>query len=320
VGGRSCDGSTFSAVFLLPALTALQAWIDYWAITGDDQYNNITTQAMLSNTGPENDYQPPRVYASLGNDDQAFWGIAALSAAERGFPDPPKDKPQWLALAQAVFNRQADRWDTQYCGGGLRWQVMSTNQGYNYKNAISNGLFFQMAARLARYTGNQTYTDWAEKVWDWTATSGLLTQKDEFYDGYSITDCQATGQGKIQWSYNAGTYLAGAAYMYDNYVRFLFHLRSLFPADPHASRPSKTTPPNKPAGKISLKPYCTPPMSPSSTATTASPTSCANPAANHLLPLSLPPQPATQTNAPSKPTSRGSWRIPTSWSHQPETI
>jgi hypothetical protein len=210
------------------ALTALQAWIDYWAITGDDQYNNITTQAMLSNTGPENDYQPPRVYASLGNDDQAFWGIAALSAAERGFPDPPKDKPQWLALAQAVFNRQAERWDTQYCGGGLRWQVMSTNQGYNYKNAISNGLFFQIAARLARYTGNQTYTDWAEKVWDWTTTSGLLTQNYEFYDGYSITDCQATGQGKIQWSYNAGTYLAGAAYMYDNYVRFPFHLRSLF--------------------------------------------------------------------------------------------
>ncbi|KAA8895130.1 glycoside hydrolase [Sphaerosporella brunnea] len=197
---------------------AMGAWIDYWAITGDDTYNDIVTTAMLSNVGPENDYQPPRVFASLGNDDQAFWGIAAMSAAERGFPDPPKDKPQWLALAQAVFNRQASRWDTEHCGGGLRWQVMQANNGYNYKNSISNGLFFQIGARLARYTGNTTYVEWAEKVWDWTKHSGLLTSDFKIYDGFSIQDCVVSGQGKIMWSYNAGTYLAGAAYMYDYYT------------------------------------------------------------------------------------------------------
>jgi hypothetical protein len=52
-----------------------------------------------------------------------FWGMAAMVAAELRFPDPPKDQPQWLSLAQAVFNTQAPRWDPTTCGGGLRWQI-----------------------------------------------------------------------------------------------------------------------------------------------------------------------------------------------------
>lgn len=42
-------------------------------------------------------------------------GIAAMSAAEFNFPNPPPDEPQWLALAQAVFNSQAPRWNTESC-------------------------------------------------------------------------------------------------------------------------------------------------------------------------------------------------------------
>ena len=30
--------------------------------------------------------------------------MAAMSAAENKFPDPPSDRPGWLGLAQAVFN------------------------------------------------------------------------------------------------------------------------------------------------------------------------------------------------------------------------
>lgn len=193
-----------------------QAWIEHWALTGDTTYNEIVTEAMLRQVGPEKDYEPPEQNLSLGNDDQAFWAIAALAAAERGFPDPPSDKPQWLALSQAVFNRQAGRWDTKYCGGGLRWQVMSTNAGYDYKNTVSNGLLFQMGARLARYTGNTTYADWAEKAYRWSQDLGLLADKHVVYDGAHIPEC--TVSSKIMWSYNAGIYLAGAAYLYDFYV------------------------------------------------------------------------------------------------------
>ena len=112
--------------------------IDYWHLTGDSQYNNITTQALLFQVGPDRDYMPPNVTASLGNDDQGFWGMTAMLAAEDKFPDPPKDQPQWLALAQAVFNTQAspDRHDNT-CNGGLRWQIPLSNNGYDYKNSTA---------------------------------------------------------------------------------------------------------------------------------------------------------------------------------------
>ena len=119
--------------------------IDYWKLTGDASYNDVVTEAMLWQTGPGEDYMPPNVTVSLGNDDQGFWGMSAMLAAENGFPDPPPDKPQWLALAQAVFHTQAnpDRHDTT-CNGGLRWQIPLSNNGYDYKNSKSNrrGAFF----------------------------------------------------------------------------------------------------------------------------------------------------------------------------------
>lgn len=212
--GRGCG---YGGTFLPHALSVFsdnkQAWIEYWAATNDTQYNGIVTEALLHQVGPDNDYQPPNQTLSLGNDDQAFWAIAVLAAAERGYPDPPKDKPQWLALAQAVFNRQVGRWDDKTCGGGLRWQAVATNQGYDYKNSVSNGLLFQLGARLARYTGNQTYADWGVKAYDWSKKSGLLTDKYTVLDGLHIPECSVTS--KIMWSYNAGIYMAGAAAMYD---------------------------------------------------------------------------------------------------------
>jgi mannan endo-1,6-alpha-mannosidase len=110
--------------------------IDYWKLTGDDSYNEVITQAMLHQTGPNEDYQPLNVTASLGNDDQGFWGMSAMLAAENKFPNPPDDQPQWLALAQAVFHTQADptRHDKE-CNGGLRWQIPRTNSGFDYKNS-----------------------------------------------------------------------------------------------------------------------------------------------------------------------------------------
>jgi len=52
-----------------------------------------------------------------------------------------------------------------------------------YKNSISNGAFFQISARLARFTGNQTYVDWAEKIWDWVEEIGLMSSTYDIYDG-----------------------------------------------------------------------------------------------------------------------------------------
>ncbi|KAF7115507.1 hypothetical protein CNMCM5793_002465 [Aspergillus hiratsukae] len=191
------------------------ALIDYWYLTGDSTWNAITTQALTWQAGHTGTFMPTNQTKTEGNDDQAFWAFAAMSTAERNFPDPDReDGPGWLAMAQAVFNTQAARWDEDTCGGGLRWQIFSFNNGWNYKNTISNGCFFNLAARLARYTGNSTYAEWAERIWAWTVQVGFITDDWLFYDGAdALLNCSEFN--RIQWTYNSGVYLLGAANMYN---------------------------------------------------------------------------------------------------------
>lgn len=141
--------AAFSVLLQRTLLTILLGWeagammgtlIDYWYYTGDGTYNDITQQALLFQVGDTNDYMPRNQTRTEGNDDQGFWGLSVMSAAEYNFPNPPADKPQWLGLAQAVFNTQASRWDTEYCDGGLRWQIFTWNNGYDYKVGSARAL------------------------------------------------------------------------------------------------------------------------------------------------------------------------------------
>ena len=148
-----------------------------------------------------------------------------MRAAELQLPNP-STSPSWLDLAVNVFNDQAARWDTSTCGGGLRWQIFNFNSGYNYKNAISSGAFFQLAARLARYTGNETYADWATKSYEWTSSIGFLSQDYRVFDG-ALTDRNCSAINRLQWTYTAGTFMYGSAVM-TNFVRSsLFALHRL---------------------------------------------------------------------------------------------
>ncbi|EAW12282.1 glycoside hydrolase family 76 protein [Aspergillus clavatus NRRL 1] len=189
------------------------AMLQYWYFTGDSTYNSAVSEGLEWQAGP-GDYMPSNYSSYLGNDDQMFWGLAAMLAAETKFPDRANGY-SWLSLAQGVYNTQAGRWDPATCGGGLRWQIWPYQAGYTMKNAISNGGFFQLAARLARYTNNHTYYEWGEKAWDWSCTTPLLNNKTwNVADSTTIED-GCTSQGNNQWSYNYGTYLMGAAYMWN---------------------------------------------------------------------------------------------------------
>jgi mannan endo-1,6-alpha-mannosidase len=138
-----------------------------------------------------------------------------MSALENQYPNPPPDQPSWLQLAQNLFDNQASRWDTTSCGGGLKWQIYSANSyGYDYKNSISNGGFFQLAARLARYTGDQKYVEWAVITWNWCQSVGLISPSYDVYDGSNdLINC---GQlDHTQWSYNVAVFIEGAATLYN---------------------------------------------------------------------------------------------------------
>jgi mannan endo-1,6-alpha-mannosidase len=190
--------------------------VDYWFFMENDTYVNLTTDALLAQVGDNNDYVPLNQSTTEGNDDQAFWGLAVMQAAERNFPNPPEDQPQWLYLAQSVFNTMAARWDEDTCGGGLRWQIFKWNSGYDYKNSVSNGCLFNIAARLARYTGNDSYVDWADKIHDWLYDVGLIAESEYYfvYDGVQV-DNNCSTITKLQWTYNQGLLMSGSAFLYN---------------------------------------------------------------------------------------------------------
>lgn len=196
------------------------AWgsmLDYWFYTGNTTYHDILMSSLLYQVGTDWDYMPSNQTTTEGNDDQGFWGITVMAAAEKNFTNPASNEPQWLYLAQAVFNTMAARWDDEHCGGGLRWQIFTWNNGYNYKNTVSNGCLFNLAARLARYTQNSTYVEWAEKVWDWTEAREYIDTNGTnwpVYDGASIGD-NCTDVSNLEWTYNSGLYMSGAAFMYN---------------------------------------------------------------------------------------------------------
>ncbi|KAI1464386.1 glycoside hydrolase family 76 protein [Daldinia caldariorum] len=190
--------------------------LDYRHNTGDTQYDDMITTAMLHQAGDDRDYLPSNWSASMGNDDQAFWALSAMLATEIGYTDPPEDQPQWAALAQAVFHEQTSedrRVPSGRCKWGLRWQVYSTNNGYDYINTIANACYFNIGSRLARYFHNETYAELATKTWDLIDRLGYISDKWDVYDGAHLPDC--TDLNKAQFSYNAAMLLQGAAFMYN---------------------------------------------------------------------------------------------------------
>lgn len=130
-GNRSGDvpGNLPNPYFWWECGAMFGSMVDYWYYTNDTSYVNVTTQALLAQVGDDDNYMPTNQTSSLGNDDQSFWAMTAMAAAEYNYPNPPPDQPQWLALVQAVFNSQLARWDNATCGGGLRWQIFPFNAG-----------------------------------------------------------------------------------------------------------------------------------------------------------------------------------------------
>lgn len=188
----------------------------YWHYTGDESYVNVTQEALIAQLGPANDFNVPAEAFDTGNDDQAFWVFVAMSAAEYSFPPPPAPYPSWITIVQNAWEAYVSRWDSSGCHGGLKWQFYPQNAGYFYKNSISNGAFFQISARLARFTGNQTYVHWATTIWNWSSEIGLIDDIYNVFDGTDETiNCSSIDHH--QWSYNVGVFLYGAA-MLQNYT------------------------------------------------------------------------------------------------------
>ncbi|CAK7220213.1 hypothetical protein SBRCBS47491_004112 [Sporothrix bragantina] len=216
-GAMSYYNGTASAYSPLPspyywweAGALMNAMLDYSRLTNDTTYDGIVAAAIANNTGPANDFLVPAQNLDEGNDDQAFWGFTALTAAEHNLPQA-KGAPSWLDMSINTWTNMVARWNTTMCGGGFTWQIYPNNfNGMNYKNSASNGGVFLISARLALLTGNSTYVDWAHKIWDWCDAVGLIDSHYNVFDGTdSAANCTEVNQ--LSFSYQNGIFLYGAA-------------------------------------------------------------------------------------------------------------
>ncbi|KAH7392311.1 glycoside hydrolase [Phaeosphaeria sp. MPI-PUGE-AT-0046c] len=195
--------------------TVWNAIAEYSYLTGDHQYDETISEALQWQLGEYDAYMPANQTKTLGNDDQSCWGLAAMTAAEVGLAKPKN--AEWADYAVNVWNTQNSRLESEEgtngtCGGGLRWQIFTFNNGYNYKNSFTNGNFFLLSARLAKFTGNTTYLQTADKVFKWSQDVGLVSKDFHVYDGTSTTE-NCTNIAPIQWTSNVGVYAEGAALM-----------------------------------------------------------------------------------------------------------
>lgn len=196
--------------------SAFGGLLDYYFYCQKDNstLRDVLFEGIYHQAGEDFDYIPVNQTKSEGNDDHCIWGMTTMLAAEKKFKDPPHS---WLEMTQAIYNKLNLKWDTTTCQGGLRWQKIPLHSGYNYKNSISNGCLFHLAARLARFTDIPLYVDNAKKIWEWMETINLLVEKQSniiIHDGVTVSS-QCNEITKIRWSYNYGVFLSGCAYLYD---------------------------------------------------------------------------------------------------------
>jgi mannan endo-1,6-alpha-mannosidase len=172
-------------------------------------------QGMLSQIGSDGDFMPANQTSYETNSEQASWALAAMNAAEAGFLTDDGSNSSWIMLAEKVFSEQVARWDTKACDGGLKDGILPFQTNYRTKGSFSNGLFMQLAARLATYTGNSSYNEWPEKVWKWSESTRLV---DSNYSIYNMLDTESGCDinDLTMWTAEFGAYLSTAAIQYNS--------------------------------------------------------------------------------------------------------
>ncbi|KAF2435582.1 glycoside hydrolase [Tothia fuscella] len=189
--------------------------IDYWALTGDSSFNPQVQKAILSQAKGSLTFVPSARQSKASFSDQAIWALAALSAYEQKFPAGASES--YLLMATSVFDQQAERWDNTTCDGGFNSTITQTMFPQGQKDALSVGSFFQLAARLAFNTQNNTYVQWADRAYNWAVKVGIVNERSyDVYEGTeAVSNCSPETLSHTQWSVNAATFLYGSALLYN---------------------------------------------------------------------------------------------------------
>jgi predicted alpha-1,6-mannanase (GH76 family) len=180
---RRYRASTYVATRSWQSANALGATIDYMQASGSQGFLADLRETYRSHHGRGN-------FLNGYYDDEGWWALTWINAYDL------TGNPDYLGQARDIFADMTGGWDGT-CGGGIWW-----SKARQYKNAIANELFLQVAAELHERTpGDTAYADWAEREWAWFAGTGMLTSSHLVIDG--LAGCKPD-MGSPTWTYNQG--------------------------------------------------------------------------------------------------------------------
>ncbi|MBD1822726.1 glycoside hydrolase family 76 protein [Cyanobacteria bacterium FACHB-DQ100] len=178
------------------AANALETTIDYSRTTNQSTYRHIISNTY--NKQKSTGFTEADVY-----DDQGWWALTWIKAYDL------TGEKRYLNTAKAIFRDMTKGWDSK-CGGGMWWR-----KDRQYKNAITNELFFTIAIRLHQRTvndyGKGSYLDWSKRGWNWIKRSGMINRQNLINDGL---DDRCRNNGQTTWTYNQGVVIGGLVGLY----------------------------------------------------------------------------------------------------------
>lgn len=156
-----------------------------------------------------NQFPPAPGYASysmeLGGgsrfyDDNQWIGIAAMDAFNR------TKEPGWLHTGKEIYRFMMTAYDSAG-GGGLYWQEGNKKT----KNTCSNGPGIILALQLYQATKEKSYLDTALLLYNWV-NANLQSPTGLYYDNINLITKVID---RRLYSYNTGTMLQSAIYLYE---------------------------------------------------------------------------------------------------------
>ncbi|KAJ9165492.1 Glycosyl hydrolase [Coniochaeta hoffmannii] len=182
---------------------ALQALLDYVQRTGDRTYMPQVLRTVDAQTAPL-DWWPEGggYFRADSTDDTGWWALAMVRAFD------VTGNATYLDYAKLDEDYMHNYWSDD-CGGGIIWNIPNLE----YKNAISNELYFTLAAALHnRIPGDEDYLARALDAWGWFEASGMINSAHLVNDG--LTEDTCVNNGATTWTYNQGVVLGGLVELY----------------------------------------------------------------------------------------------------------
>jgi uncharacterized protein YyaL (SSP411 family) len=219
---ETTTGDRARLAYLWPFSQALAATIDLVAMPHGERYLPAA-EALRRGADRYWDPRAPAGYSSgvmlpLGSGGDRFYDDNAWIALELARYSLIAGDTAALERARQVFGFVMSGWDDDPCHpapGGVFWTEGSWNRD---RNTVSNGPGAELGLRLCEITHEQSYLDWAARMYDWAYRS-MYAPNGLFWDHVNL-------QGNIdttQWTYNQGA-MIGANVLFHRVTGDLVYL------------------------------------------------------------------------------------------------